>query len=489
VTSTSTESRPYRTVLVWLVLATFTVILNETIMMNALPRLMEAFSVDERSVQWLSTAFMLTMAVVIPTTGWFLQKVSTRQAYTLAMVVFCIGTLLAAIAPTFPVLVGARVVQAVGTAIMMPLLMTTLMVLVPADERGSVMGSVTLAMSVAPALGPTVSGVVLEFMSWRWIFWVVLPVAVAMLVFGRRSLPRQAPVGAGSLDVLSVMLAALGFGALVYGLSQLGGEGPHPVSPLVATAVGVVGVAIFALRQIQLQKGSGPLLDLRVLRSGRYTLCLAVMCAAFMGMLGVMILLPIYLQNVRDVSVLRTGLLMMPGGLAMGLLGPLVGKLFDRYGARVLVLPGCMVILLVLLGFTQITVTTPIWWILTLHIGLMVALAFAFTPVFTVGLSALPGNLYSHGSSMLGTGQQLAAAAGAAVVVNVMASRATSLAKGGENVLAATAGGMRYAFWLDAAICVVMVVLAAFLPGRSSAGRPGHGHVPEAESEPELQAV
>ena len=220
-TATSAEARPYRTVLVWLVLATFTVILNETIMMNALPRLMEAFSVNERSVQWLSTAFMLTMAVVIPTTGWFLQKVSTRQAYTLAMVVFCIGTLLAALAPTFPVLVGARVVQAVGTAIMMPLLMTTLMVLVPANERGSVMGSVTLAMSVAPALGPTVSGVVLEFMSWRWIFWVVLPVAIAMLVLGRRSLPRSAPTGAGSLDVLSVMLAALGFGALVYGLSQL----------------------------------------------------------------------------------------------------------------------------------------------------------------------------------------------------------------------------------------------------------------------------
>ena len=484
-TSTSTESRPYRTVLVWLVLATFTVILNETIMMNALPRLMEAFSVNERSVQWLSTAFMLTMAVVIPTTGWFLQKVSTRQAYTLAMAVFCVGTLLAALAPTFPVLVGARVVQALGTAIMMPLLMTTLMVLVPPHQRGSVMGSVTLAMSVAPALGPTVSGVVLEFMSWRWIFWVVLPVAVAMLVLGRRSLPRQAPVGAGSLDILSVMLAALGFGALVYGLSQLGGEGPHPVSPVVATVVGVVGVAVFALRQIQLQKGSGPLLDLRVLRSGRYTLCLAVMCAAFMGMLGVMILLPIYLQNVREVSVLQTGLLMMPGGLAMGLLGPLVGKLFDRHGARVLVLPGCAVILLVLLGFTQITVTTPVWWILALHVGLMVALAFAFTPVFTVGLSALPGHLYSHGSSMLGTGQQLAAAAGAAVVVNVMASRATSLAKGGENVLAATAGGMRFAFWLDAAICVVMVALAAFLPGRSSAGRPGHGHVPEPE--PELQ--
>ena len=152
-------------VLRWLVLATFVVILNETIMINAIPRLMGEFDVTRAAAQWLSTAFMLTMAVVIPVTGWFLQRVTTRQAFAIAMAVFCAGTLLAAVAPAFAVLLAARVVQAAGTAVMMPLLMTTLMTIVPEHDRGRVMGNVMLAISVAPALGPAVSGVVLQFAS------------------------------------------------------------------------------------------------------------------------------------------------------------------------------------------------------------------------------------------------------------------------------------------------------------------------------------
>ena len=196
--------------------------------------------------------------------------------------------------------------------------------------------------------------------------------------------------------------------------------GHQPVSPVLAVVVGVAGLALFVARQIALQRGGGPLLDLRTLAVGRFTLCLAIMSVAFMGMLGVMILLPLYLQDVRGVGVLETGLLMMPGGVAMGLLGPVVGRLFDARGARVLVIPGCVLILAVLLGFTRVTVSTPVWSILALHVGLMVGLAFAFTPLFTVGLSALPGHLYSHGSSMVGTAQQLAAAAGAALVVSAL---------------------------------------------------------------------
>src|ERR1700710_1313077 len=175
-------------VLRWLVLATFIVILNETIMINAIPRLMGEFAVSARSAQWLSTSFMLTMAVVIPVTGWFLQRVTTRTAFATAMTVFCAGTLLAALAPAFPVLLGARVVQASGTAVMMPLLMTTLMSVVPEHERGRVMGNVTLAMSVAPALGPAVSGVVLQWLSWRWMFGIVLPIALLVTVLGMRRL-------------------------------------------------------------------------------------------------------------------------------------------------------------------------------------------------------------------------------------------------------------------------------------------------------------
>ena len=194
--ATSDRNTDY-SVLRWLVLATFIVILNETIMINAIPRLMVQFEVSARSAQWLSTSFMLTMAVVIPVTGWFLQRVTTRAAFATAMLVFCAGTLLAALAPVFPVLLAARVVQATGTAVMMPLLMTTLMTVVPEHDRGRVMGNVTLAMSVAPALGPAVSGVVLEWLSWRWIFGIVLPIARWSRSSGCVGSPTTAPSSRG----------------------------------------------------------------------------------------------------------------------------------------------------------------------------------------------------------------------------------------------------------------------------------------------------
>ena len=184
-----------------LVAATFVVILNETIMINAIPRLMDDFAITPRSAQWLSTVFMLTMAAVIPLTGWFLQRVSTRTAYAVAMATFCAGTALAAVAPTFEVLLAGRVIQAAGTAVMMPLLMTTLMTVVPESDRGRVMGQVTLAISCAPALGPAVSGVILELGSWRLIFVFVLPVAASCR--HRRDAParehRRAPGQLGEL--------------------------------------------------------------------------------------------------------------------------------------------------------------------------------------------------------------------------------------------------------------------------------------------------
>ncbi len=337
--STGTAVAPDYAVLRWLVGATFVVILNETIMINAIPRLMADFDVDANAAQWLSTAFMLTMAVVIPITGWFLQRVTTRFAFGLAMATFCTGTLLAAMAWAFPVLLAARVIQASGTAVMMPLLMTTLMAVVPEHDRGRVMGNVTLAMSVAPALGPAVSGVVLQSLSWRWIFLVVLPIAAGIGILGLRKLIDVGEPQAGSVDWLSVVIAAIGFGTLVYGLSEVGVAGDHTTA-YAALAVGVLGVGSFVWRQLLLQREDKPLLDLRTLKIKVFSVSLGAMSVAFMAMLGSMILLQLYLQNVRGMSPLATGMLVMPGGLAMGLLGPRVGRVYDRLGARVLVLPG-----------------------------------------------------------------------------------------------------------------------------------------------------
>ncbi|MEP6814767.1 MAG: MDR family MFS transporter [Marmoricola sp.] len=454
-------------VLRWLVLATFIVILNETVMINAIPRLMGEFSVSARSAQWLSTAFMLTVAVVIPVTGWFLQRVTTRVAFATAMAVFCAGTLLAALAPTFEVLLAARVVQASGTAVMMPLLMTTLMTVVPEHDRGRVMGNVTLAMSVAPALGPAVSGVVLQYLSWRWMFGIVLPVAVAISVVGLRRLtdlgePRQSP-----LDWFSVALSAIGFGGFVYGLSQLGADSSGAVlSPVLVIVLGAAAIGGFVWRQLVLQRSGNPLLDLRTLRQRTYVVSLCLMAMAFMAMLGSMILLPLYLQDVRRLDVLQTGLLVMPGGIAMGLLGPAVGRAFDRYGSRPLVVPGAAGIVAALAMLTRVGLDTSVWLVLGAHVLLMVSLAAVFTPVFTLGLGALPPHLYSHGSSLLGALQQVAAAVGTAIVVTVLSSRSAALARGGADRLHALVGGMQWAFAVGAVLSLGVLALAFLLPGR-----------------------
>ena len=462
-------------VLRWLVAATFIVILNETIMINAIPDLMEHFAVGTRAAQWLTTAFMLTMAVVIPVTGWFLQRVTTRQAFGLAMLVFCTGTLIAASAPAsmFWVLIVGRVVQAAGTAVMMPLLMTTLMSVVPETDRGRVMGNVTLAMSVAPAMGPAVSGLILSTLSWRWMFLLVLPVAASIALVGLSRLKNVGEPTVGSIDVPSVIASALGFGSLVYGLSLIGDKGAS-VPPAALIGAGLAVVALFVWRQLSLQRGGSPLLDLRTLTHRTYTLSLVLMAFAFMGFLGSMILIPLYLQNIRDLSTLQTGLLMMPGGLAMGLLGPQVGKVFDRVGGRPLVIPGSIAITIALGLLTVVDVGTPYALVLGAHILLMVGLACVFTPVFTLGLGAVPPPLYSHASSLLGALQQVFGAIGTALSVAVLTARQTSLLDGGAAKLEAYVGGMRWAFALSALLSIVVIGLAVVLPGRLPAGADGH---------------
>jgi DHA2 family lincomycin resistance protein-like MFS transporter len=448
------------------VLATFVVILNETIMINAIPRLMIDLKVSERTAQWVSTAFMLAMAAIIPVTGWFLQRVSTRRAYAIAMGIFLTGTTIAAVAPAFPVLLVGRVVQAGGTAVMMPLLMTTLMMVVPEHDRGRVMGNVTLAISVAPAMGPVISGLVLQIASWRWLFALVLPIAGAVTWLGLRQLENVGEPETGSIDWLSVVLAALGFGGLVYGLSRFGAG--RVAEPALIVAAGLILIGVFAGRQVRLQRTGTPLLDLRTLLSGAYAKGLILMAVAFLAMLGSMILIPLYLQNLRHLSPLQTGLLVMPGGLAMGLLGPTVGRVFDRFGGRILVIPASIGITVALAGFTQISLNTPYWELLALHILLLVSLAATFTPVFTLSLGVLPEHLYSHGSSMLATLQQVAAAFGTALMITVMATRSTALIAHGTNPATANLDGMRLAFAISAALSVLVIVSAILMPNRST---------------------
>ena len=448
-----------------LLVATFVVILNETIMGVALPRLMVDLSVSARTGQWLTTAFMLTMAIVIPTTGFLLQRLSTRTVFGLAMGLFSAGTLLAAISPGFWLLLLARVVQASGTAVMIPLLMTTVLTLVPVERRGLVMGNISVAISVAPAIGPTISGLVLQFLSWRFMFVLVLPIALAVLAYGLRTLTDVGEPGHQKLDPISILLSVPAFGGIVYGLSQLGQESAAGTSVAVGSlVVGVVCLLAFGVRQRRLvRREASPLLDLRPFGYRMFSLSVALLCVAMLSLFGMIILLPIYLQTVRGIGSLATGLMLLPGGLLMGLLGPTVGKIFDRYGPKALTTGGASVLTFTMWRFSTVDMTTPIWMLVGLHVLMMLALACLFTPSFTTALNPLPPYLYSHGSAILATLQQVAGAAGAALLVAIMVSRTATLIEAGQPELTALNGGLSLAFLVAAVISIGAIVLAVFM--------------------------
>jgi DHA2 family lincomycin resistance protein-like MFS transporter len=452
---------------IWLLLAaTFVVILNETIMTVAIPKLMDDLHVDALAAQWLSTAFMLTMAVVIPITGFLLQRFTTRQMFIAAMSLFSLGTLAAALAPGFLVLVAARVVQASGTAIMLPLLMTTLMTLVPPALRGRTMGNVSIVISVAPAIGPTISGLILNFLAWRWIFLIVLPIALVMLLIGMRFVENVTETEKVRIDVLSVVLSAFGFGGLVYGLTLSGESGGASASPVMlwgSLAVGVIGLATFITRQLLLQRTDRALLDLRTFRFPIFTVSIVLMAITTASMFGVIIVLPLYLQHVLHLDTLTTGLILLPGGLIMGLAAPFVGRVYDRFDPRVLVVPGSILVSLVLWSLTMVTEHTPIAMVVAAHVVLSLGLAMMFTPLFTAGLGALPAHLYSHGSAILGTIQQVGGAAGTALLIAVLTLQSTVLAAGGATADAAQAGGIRAAFLAGAIISLFGVAGSFFM--------------------------
>ncbi len=460
----------HATVIRLLLVSAFVVILNETIMGVAIPRLMVSLGVDASAAQWLTTAFLLTMAVVIPITGFLLQRLHTRTVFIAAMTLFCLGTLVAALAPGLTLLVVARVIQASGTAIMLPLLMTTVMTLVPPESRGKTMGNISIVISVAPAIGPTISGLILNFLTWRWLFVLVLPIAIAALVLGARRIenvttPRKAP-----LDLGSVLLSAVGFGGGVYGLSLVGvPNAPQSFPAWAPLAIGSVGLVAFVVRQLALQRHDRALLDLRTFTSRNFTVSVVLMAIMMMALFGTLIVLPIYLQNVRGLSTLETGLLLLPGGLLMGLLGPPVGRRYDRVGPAKLLIPGVVIVTAVLWAMTLLGPTTPVAYILTGHLVMSVGFALLFTPLFTVSLSSVKPHLYSHGSAVLGSTQQLAGAIGVALFIALMSAESARLLRGGAPALEASAGGIRAAFLCGAVVSLCAVVCAPFIRKPDSA--------------------
>ncbi|MEV8337434.1 MDR family MFS transporter [Leucobacter sp. NPDC077196] len=466
---------------IWLLLvAAFVAILNETTMAIAIPQLNQTLGIPPELGQWLTSAFMLTMAVVIPTTGFLLQRFTTRQVFLAAIITFVLGTAICLVAPGFPALLAGRVVQAAGTGIMMPLLMTTVMNVVPARSRGRMMGRVGLVISLAPALGPTLSGVVLDTLGWRWLFGIILPIAVVALLLGAKWMTNLGETTHAPIDVLSIVLSALAFGGIVFGLSQLGGHGASAggaMSPALVIGLGVLFLAIFVWRQLMLQKKNDALLDLRVFASRNYVVAVVIMAIISLAMFGTFSLLPLYLQNVAGLDPTAAGLVLLPGSVLMGVLGPVMGRVYDARGPRTLLIPGTILIAGAMFVYSTVGTHTPMWFLMLVQIAMSLGLAGSFTPLFSASLGSLDRSLYSHGSAVLNTLQQVGGAAGTAVLISIYSS-ALHVGEGeGLSVADAGAPGANMAFFTAACIALVPVVLSFFITKPVEDDAPAHvGH-------------
>ena len=437
-------------------------LVSELMLGVALPTIMAELQVTASTGQWLTTAYALTLAVIIPTTGYILRRFRLRHVFTASMALFTIGTIICAGAPGFAMLLTGRIVQALGTGVLVPLLLTTTFGIVAPARRSQMMALVTAVISVAPALAPAFSGVVMAQLSWRWLFIIVLPLAAFVLVIGALKMPNPPAQTTTTFDVLSLALAAVGFGALVYGLSAVGEGAGHgiPTSFWAALPLGLLGVAGFVLRQLRLQRISSPLLDMRVFRRRAFTIPAIQFAFLVAGAFSTSVILPLVYQQALGLGVFATGLLMAPGGLMIVLGSVIAGKLYHRLGARTLMITGATIIACGWWFLTTIDHTSSKWVLLATFVLICAGQSLAWTPIFTLSLGSLPDELHAHGSAALTTIQQLLGAAGLAILVGVFAVNTTGSGP------SAIADGAQAAFTAGGIIAVAGLVASLFVPSR-----------------------
>lgn len=431
VDSIDTNRPPYGIIAV-LMIGAFIAFLNNTLLNIALPAIMSEFLVEAATVQWLTTGFMLVNGVLVPATAFFIQKYSVRRLFLVAMGLFTFGTILAGFSPTFSLLLTGRMTQAAGSAILMPLLMNVMLVSFPVEKRGTAMGFFGLIMMGAPAIGPTLSGFLVEQFGWRMLFHFITPVAVIVFLVGFFLLKDKKDYVNLRLDITSLVLSSVGFGGVLYGFSSAGNVGWN--SPLVygTITVGVISLVTFIIRQLKQDK---PMLNFKIYQYPMYSLAAAISMVISMAMFSGMILFPIYVQTLRGISPLDAGLLMMPGAILMAVMSPINGRLFDKFGGRILALTGLTLITVTSYYFSNLTLETSYMTLMLLFSIRMFGMSMVFMPVSTNGLNQLPKRFYPHGTAMNNTMQQVSGAIGTALLITVMSTRTNTYAKDFETTM------------------------------------------------------
>lgn len=436
----------------------FLAVLNQTLLITATPLIMEEFDLSENTGQWVTTIFMLVNGIMIPITAFFMETFSTRRLFMTSMITFFLGTIVCAISLNFPMLMVGRVIQATGAGILMPLMMTIFMLIFPVERRGFAMGLSGLVISFAPAIGPSLSGWLTQYFSWRALFYIILPLTIIDLIFGvflmKNVIKRTFP----KVDILSICLSVIGFGGLLYGFSSVGDQGWDNLMVLTSIGIGAVVLTIFVLRQFKLKE---PILEFRVFKNKVYTFTTIIGMITFLMLIAAETILPLYMQLMAGFTPLESGIMILPGALLMGLLSPLIGKVFDAIGARKLLIGGLSIMTVTTFFFTNLSEDTSLMYLTVVFAIRMIGISMVMMPSTTAGLNVLPRHLIPHGTAMTNTMRQVAAAIGTATLVTIMSLAAIDT--GDTESTAGLIHGVNVMFYVATGITFIGLILSFFV--------------------------
>lgn len=409
-------------IMIALIIGAFFALLNETLLNIALITLMDEFNISLPTVQWVATGFMLMMGIVIPVSPLFVQWFTTRQLFIGTMTVFTIGTAIAAMAPTFSVLLVGRIIQAAGTGLLMPIVFNVFLLLYPPEKRGKIFGMVGLVIMFAPALGPTLSGIIVDYLGWRFLFIVVIPFTLFSILFAYKFLINVSEVTKPKIDWFSIVLSTIGFGATIYGFSSVGESeaGFLRTEVIVSLVIGGISIILFVIRQLKIEE---PLMDLRVFKLPMFTHAVVMFIIIVMTMFASELILPVFMQGAMGLAPALAGLLLLPGSILNGIMSPFMGALFDKAGPRVMMIPATIVLAGTMYMFSRISADTAPWVIAVGFILIMLSVSATMMPAETNGLNQLPKKLYPHGTAVMSSLQPLSGAIGVSVFISIFNSK------------------------------------------------------------------
>ena len=446
-----------------LMFATFMGLFGETAMNMALTEVMSDFSVNESTAQWLTTGYLLVLAVFVPLSSYLVRWFTTQQLILGAICFSLIGSILGGIAPSFAILLIGRIVQAIGTGIILPLMFSVVISIFPIQKRGAVMGIVGLVLTAGPALGPTLSGLIISASSWHYIFWIMVILYIVLFFVAFNKVDNISNITKPRIDVISLLMSTVGFGGVVFALATFAEAAFSDLKVWLPLVVGAICLVLFTVRQLQMKE---PMMDLKVFKNQMYALGVVMMFATMFMILSVAILTPLFLKAVLGFTAIFAGLIMLPGNVLNILMSPVVGTNFDKVGARTFTRIGFSLITIAMILFiTLISSTTPVWQVIVILCIFFLGVSMTIMPAQTNAMNALPFEKYADGSAALNTLTQVAGAAGTAVAITTFTSAQNKYIAehGAEQPLEFLAYGINSAFIPVLVIAIIGLVCSLFI--------------------------